>query len=349
IFFGVADKPMPMAVMGTHLTSYKQGKAKPPVADLRYFRVRDERLEQRRRREEYDVPKVHVRDIRDAEMHGMDMVPDMAVAEPMEDAPRMVTEGRGTDMVGEGTERTLGTMDVPVPPPPPGSGDGSGHGGASGAPPKSAYPRDLEPVMARTTNQFIGTARLQYNITEGNRSATWTVLYASDSTRMVVIGKEERPLPSERNRAYFIDREAGTETIYTIRADSTLVQRTSPVAGRYTSTFPVAYQDSLLSGSRKINGRVCEHRLYEIPSTRRETWVDVKTPSLFHDLLSARKAWGGVEIIVRGPMITGVGEGMPMDTKYEFHGGETLTMKVLELKPGVVDPKVFAVTKESWR
>src|SRR5690606_13760483 len=25
LFFGVADKPMPMAVMGTHLTSYKRG------------------------------------------------------------------------------------------------------------------------------------------------------------------------------------------------------------------------------------------------------------------------------------------------------------------------------------
>ncbi len=329
MLFGVADKSMPMAVMGTHLTSYKPGKANPPVADLRYYRVKDERLE-RRRRTGYEAPEVQVRDIRDVgEMRGMDMVPDMVVAEPavMEPpAPPIVRSGEGV-----------------------GSGSGTGSGGASGAPPKSAYPRDLEPVMARTTNQFIGTAKLKYIIAEGDRTATWTVFYASDSTRMIVIGKEEKPLPSERNRAYYIDRKAGTETTYTPRADSTMMTRTLPFSSRASSYFPVAYADSLLAGTRKINGRTCEHRLYEIPSTRRETWVDKKTPSLFHDVLSARKAWGGVEIILRGPMITSISEGMPMEAKYDFHGGEGMLMKVLELKPGPVDPKVFEITKESWR
>jgi hypothetical protein len=324
MFFGVADKPMPMAVMGTHLTSYKLGTAKPPVADLRYYRVKDERLEKRRHREEYDVPEISIADIRDGEMRGTDMVPDIMATESMTDAPMMIPEPVTT-------------------------GSGTGSGGASGAPPKSELPKELVPVMARTTNQFIGTATLQYTITEGSRTATWTVRYASDSTRMIVIGKEEKPLPSERNRAYLIDRKAHTETFMAIRADSTVSQRTAPLEGRYSSSFPVAYADSLLQGSRRINGRTCEHRLYEIPSTRRETWVDKKTPSLFHDVLSARKAWGGVEIILRGPMITSTSEGMPLETQYEFHGGEKMTMKVLELKPGPVDPKVFEVTKASWK
>ena len=34
MFFGVADRPMPFAVMGTYLTSYNPGKASPPVLDL---------------------------------------------------------------------------------------------------------------------------------------------------------------------------------------------------------------------------------------------------------------------------------------------------------------------------
>ncbi|MFZ1616986.1 MAG: hypothetical protein WAT41_06520, partial [Flavobacteriales bacterium] len=192
-------------------------------------------------------------------------------------------------------------------------------------------------------------AKLQYTSTNGNRTSKWTVRYASDSIRMVIIGQEDKPLPSEHQRAYTIDRKAGTETIYTLLADSSVVQRTGQLAGRYASSFPVAYPDSLLPGSRKLLGRTSEHRLYEIPTTRRETWVDAKTPSLFHDVLGARKSWGGVEILLRGPMITSTSEGMPMEVQYEYQGGEKMTMRVLELKPGPVDPKVFEVTKESWR
>lgn len=260
----------------------------------------------------------------------------------------MVTEGRSSDTVGEGTRSGWGTMDVPAPPPAPtGSGLGTGSG-AGGTPPKGAYPKDLEPVIARTTNRFIGTAKLQYTITEGDRSATWIVHYVSDSTRMLVIGQEERPLPSERNRAYLIDRTAGMETSFIPRADSTVMERKMTLANRPTSYFPVAYADSLLSDTRKINGRTCEHRLYEIPSTRRETWVDTRTPSLFHDVLSARKHWGGVEILLRGPMITGTREGMPMEALYDFHGGENMVMRILELKPGPVDPELFRITPKNW-
>lgn len=326
MFFGLADKPMPMAVMGTHLTSYKPGKAKPPVVDLSNYSVRDERLRQKRREErENDVPEIQVRDIRDGgEMRGSDMVPDMIMA----DAP----------------------MAVPEPPMPSDAGSGTGDGGGSGpGRGKAALPPELKALMQATTNRFIGTAKLQYTITSGDRTSTWTVRYASDSTRMVIIGQEDKPLPSEHQRAYTIDRKAGTETIYTLLADSSVVQRTGQLERRYASVFPVAYADSLLTGSRKLLGRSTEHRSYEIPTTRRESWVDTKTPSLFHDVLGARKSWGGVEVLLRGPMITSTGEGMPMEVQYEYHGGEQMTMRVLELNPGPVDPKVFEIGKDSWR
>lgn len=326
LFFGVADKPMPMAVMGTHLTSYKPGKAKLPVVDLSNYSVRDERLRQKRRQErENDVPEIQVRDIRDVgEMRGSYMVPDMIMA----DAP----------------------MAVPEPPMPSDAGSGTGDGGGSGpGRGKAALPPELKALMQATTNRFIGTAKLQYTITSGDRTSTWTVRYASDSTRMVIIGQEDKPLPSEHQRAYTIDRKAGTETIYTLLADSSVVQRTGQLERRYASLFPVAYADSLLTGSRKLLGRSTEHRSYEIPTTRRESWVDTKTPSLFHDVLGARKSWGGVEVLLRGPMITSTGEGMPMEVQYEYHGGEQMTMRVLELNPGPVDPKVFEIGKDSWR
>ena len=51
---------------------------------------------------------------------------------------------------------------------------------------------------------------------------------------------------------------------------------------------------------------------------------------------------------MRGPMITSTTEGMPMEVNYEYHGSERMTMRVLELKPGPVDPKVFEVTKANW-
>ncbi|HRO40811.1 MAG TPA: hypothetical protein PLZ25_12930, partial [Flavobacteriales bacterium] len=99
LFFGVADKPMPMAVMGTHLTSYKPGKAKPPVADLRYYRVRDERLEERRSPAVEAIPDVRIRDVRDVEMpsmevdpdqRGTDRVPDREIPMESRDMSRMV-------------------------------------------------------------------------------------------------------------------------------------------------------------------------------------------------------------------------------------------------------------------
>ena len=55
-----------------------------------------------------------------------------------------------------------------------------------------------------------------------------------------------------------------------------------------------------------------------------------------------------IEILLRGPMIASTRPGMPLEVTYTYKKEETMTMKVLELKPGPVDPKVFEITKESW-
>jgi len=77
--------------------------------------------------------------------------------------------------------------------------------------------------------------------------------------------------------------------------------------------------------------------------------VDAKTPSLFHDVLGARKSWGGVEVLLRGPMIASTRPGMPLEVTYRYRNEETMTMRVLELKPGDRDPKAFHITPASFR
>ncbi len=93
MFFGVADKPMPMAVMGTTLTSYKPGKARPPAVDLSKCIVRDERLRAAHRRTREDIEEVEPKVITIEEMMnggGLD-VPEGEVPGPpgpvQEEAP----------------------------------------------------------------------------------------------------------------------------------------------------------------------------------------------------------------------------------------------------------------------
>ncbi len=367
LFFGVADKPMPMAVMGTHLTSYKRGKAKPPVADLRYYRVYDERLEERRRDRE---PQEHVIEER---IMSMDDVMHMTVPEPVIEASPDIEPTRGPDEERV-RRRDDADLEMPMPaheakpvmidvgpegdghrPPPmraeegtrqPTAGSGTGEGRAD----RAKLGPYMESVMARSTNHFIGSALLEYTLTNNRgETRTWTVRYASDSTRMVVIGRSADPLPNGVTRTYLIDRRSVTETVYVLLADSTVNPGTQPLMPRFTSVFPPAHTDSLLTGTKKILGRTCEKRLYEIPSTRRISWVDPATPSLFQDVVGARKKWGGIEILLLGNMITSTTPGMPLEVDYTYRGGDHVVMKVLELTPGVVDPRMFEIRKESWR
>lgn len=316
MFFGVADKPMPMAVMGTQLTSYKSGKAKPPVVDLSKYIVRDERLRERRRRDrEVEVPEIQVREITVEDI----MLRGDVVAVEMPDEP----------------------VAVPEPPGMSGSGSGIGHRTAQLDP-------AMDSLMKATTNRFIGTAKLHFSSTRGDRTISWTVRYVSTADRMVIIGKDEQPGITEHTRAYLIDRKAGTETLHLPAGDTTRTY-SDQLDRRFGSPFPPATRDSLLTDTRKLLGRNAQHRLLQEPDRRRESWVDGKTPSLFHDVLGARKGWGGVEILLRGPMVTSTGAGMPLEVTYQYRTEETMVMKVLELKPGAVDPQLFEITPASFR
>jgi hypothetical protein len=58
LMFGLKDHPMPFAIMGTYLTSFKPGKVPPPAMDLSNYRVLDERLRDlEKEREEYERDK----------------------------------------------------------------------------------------------------------------------------------------------------------------------------------------------------------------------------------------------------------------------------------------------------
>jgi hypothetical protein len=313
MFFGVADKPMPMAVMGTQLTSYKLGKAKPPVVDLSKCIVRDERLRERRRRDrEVEVPEIQVREI------------------TVEDVMR------GDDVAVEVAEEPVAMEEI------------APASGATYAPPVLKLEPAMDSLMKATTNRFIGTATLRFTSLRGDKTTTWTVRYASTADRMVIIGRDEQPEHTEHTYATLIDRRAGTETNY-LMVGGELRSVTRTMDSRFASPFPPATRDSVLTDTRTFLGRDAQHRLVEDTDRGRESWVDVKTPSLFHDVLSARKSWGGVEVLLRGPMVTSTRAGMPLRVNYRYRTEETMVMKVLELKPGAVDPQIFEITPASFR
>jgi hypothetical protein len=96
LMFGLRDHPMPYAIMGTYLTSFKPGKVPPPAMDLSNYRVLDERFRDfEKERQEYEREKARQQVIT------IDNWGDVAVPEPPMDNPTQ-----------RGDER-------PVPPPPP--------------------------------------------------------------------------------------------------------------------------------------------------------------------------------------------------------------------------------------
>ncbi|MBL7950191.1 MAG: hypothetical protein JNM62_00610 [Flavobacteriales bacterium] len=334
MLFGVADKPMPMQVMGTYLTSYKPGAAKPPVVDLTYCRVRDERLEQRRQRSiSNEIPDVELpmvgTTVSDEPGDAPPDEPPMAIPEPPSGARGSSGSGGPGNGVGTG-----------------GMGTGNGTGGGSRT---TKLSPELETVMARTTNQFIGSALLEYTLTASDGAKkTWTIRYASTSDRMVIIGRDTYPMSSEHTWAIRIDRPAEIRTTYHIKRDSSLIERQRKLDQPGTS-FPIpAFPDSLTNERSKINGRWAIRGMREKDGERRTTWLDMKTPSLFLDILSAMKHWNESLPLLWGTWVTIANGGMPMEVDHTLAGGTHLVMRVLELKPGPVDPKMFEITKDSW-
>jgi len=321
MIFGVAEKPMPMSVMGTDVTSYKLGVAQPPVVDLSLYRVKDERIEQqarRQRNEPMEIPEVRHSSMGEAVEATMDPGDHMVTDEPIE-----IYE-----------------------PPPSRAGTGSGNGPSS----EIKLSSELAVVMARLTNQFIGSALLEYKLTTSTGTPyAWTVRYASTADRMVIIAHQPGALPAKRTYAMVLDRSAGTQTRYKLRSDSTVTVDVHQLDTRYAAPFAPAQPDSITSIRRKILGRSVLRGVYETSTTWRVSWVDGKTPSLFLDILSALKGWGGADEMVCGGYLSSASGGMPLEVEYQYTGGQHLKMNVLEMKLGAVDPEVFTITKNSFR
>lgn len=350
MFFGAADKPMPMAVMGTHLTSYEPGKAKPPVLDLRNYQIRDQRIRRRqeRARDRYQAETIEVKEITLGEGDmgtvtqeaGYDVaVPyDMGVEgipERMQEAPASVT---GADGVGEPVpsvvpvEITAEHMGTEVP---------------------DNTPAELSPflkeVVQRSTNRFIGTATLLFRRVYHGQTATWTVKYASTAERSVLVSTSDEPLPSVRTQAITTYRKTGEEMTYQLMADSSVKKFPRTIRTTFDSPAIPVLLDSTNKSTRTLLGRRCEHRVHQSAMFRRDAWVDPKTPSIYMDLFGARKGWEGLDHILHGHHLGIPADGMPL-LEDLFHGEDDhLSMRVLELTPGPVDPALFIVTKERWK
>jgi hypothetical protein len=105
LMFGVKGHPMPFAIQGTILTSFKPGKVPPPVMDLSNYRVLDERFRDfEQEREEYEREKARQQVI---------------TIENFDDVAVPVEEGDSTPKATEpAIEEAPVLMDVPLEPPP---------------------------------------------------------------------------------------------------------------------------------------------------------------------------------------------------------------------------------------
>jgi hypothetical protein len=95
LMFGLKDRPMPFAIQGTYITSFKPGRVPPPAMDLSNYRVLDERFRDlEKERQEYEREKERTRvitldDINDVPVPEPPMEP-MPPREPPEMVPPMV-------------------------------------------------------------------------------------------------------------------------------------------------------------------------------------------------------------------------------------------------------------------
>jgi hypothetical protein len=83
LMFGLKDRPMPFAIQGTYITSFKPGRVPPPAMDMSNYRVLDERFRDlEKERQEYEREKERTRVIT------LDDINDVPVPEPpMEPMP----------------------------------------------------------------------------------------------------------------------------------------------------------------------------------------------------------------------------------------------------------------------
>lgn len=341
MFFGVPDKPMPMAVMGTHLTSYKPGKTKPPVLDLGHYQVRDQRIRERRERERdrYNEETIEVREapMGTGDSMGMDTKePGYDVAVPHAEEPvTPMQEGRWEDVqviepepampvtAETTTEVELPTVPAPLPP-------------------------FLAEVLKRPVNRFIGTATLSLTRVHKGTTTDQTIKYASTGERSVLISRSSEALPSVRNLAIVTHRKARDEVTYQLNVDSTLRISHGMLRTHFASPQDQSLTDTLTARKRTFLARSCQNLAHHSPQLRREAWVDTDTHSLFMDLFSARKGWDGLEHILPGHHLIPATDAMPLMVDL-FEADTHLLLRVVDITPGPVDPEVFKISKEDWR
>ncbi len=350
MFFGVADKPMPMSVMGTHLTSYRQGKAKPPVIDLSNYQVRDQRIRKQRERarDRYHEETIEVKEITmgDGDMGALTQEAGDDVAVPIDETVNGTPEALKQANSQQGLEGTIAEPEPSVTPVVITAARADSEVPDNTPISLSPYLRE---VIARPTNRFIGTATLLFTRNYHGQVTTWTVEYASTAERSMLVSSSSEALPSVRTQAISTHRRSGDEVQYQLMPDSSVKKFPSTLRTSVTSPAVQVLTDSAAGNMRTLLDRRCEHRVHGSAMFRRDAWVDPQTPSLFMDLFGARKGWDGLDHILHGYHLGIATDGMPLLVDF-FHGdNDRITMRMLELKPGPVDPAVFTVTKNSWR
>lgn len=323
--FGLKDHPMPFAIMGTYLTSFKPGKVPPPTMDLSNYRVLDERFrdfEKERREQERELQQQQ-------RVITIDDWDDVAV--PVEEAPppqRMA-------------ERVPAVVEVPI----------NASELYQEVPPGS--PSELTPflqsVVDRSANRFIGTATMEFSRNYHDNKETWTVSYAATADRAILISHSSAGLPSVRTVAYLIDRKAGTLERFTLLPDSTVKRDPLTLPRSYAYPAVPVLPDQITKRSVQVLERNCIVHEHRSTAFRRISFVDPKTASIYMDLFSALKGWDPVNDIIQGQSFSIASDEMPLKVDYFYGDFGHSTMQVLKLAPGAVDPKIFSVTKDSWK
>lgn len=216
-----------------------------------------------------------------------------------------------------------------------------------------AYPSTTAPtpfvatVLARTTNRFIGTATIHYTRVYHGTTTNWTVKYVSTADSMVLISHSDEPLPSVRTTAIVIDRTTKSEVYHHIALPDSILKswpRSLPIRPYGELFLP----DSVGNGTREVLGKSCVKRVYDGNMFKRTAWSEPAIPSLYMDLLSVRGSWDAMDHIVIGYHLISADDAMPMLVEFAYGTEEKYTMRIVDIKPGAVDPQAFTITKDSW-
>jgi hypothetical protein len=337
MFFGVADKPMPFAVMATELTSFKPGKVPPPTIDLSDHWVKDHRLDSHKRSSSYDrltsgstysgsgagsPPQERTYEVTSEamEMVEMEAVPEVAVSPDAVEALDRSTEAPDSYAIAR---------------------------------------RLLNTKLDRSLNDYRGKARLKYTMINKRDTTEWIVDYASTHERMVLVRTviQAKGAPSDIliPTALLIHRKAGSETRYTLDRATGKVTAQDPVPLR--TEHPPFIISPLVVYDRigepiKILRRDCVPMQHRSDLGQRTIWQTEAPASLFRDLCSARKGWDGTNEYVMGGLfglLTYDGDGMVLKAEWNDGRQSKGYMEVISLEPGEVDPNVFQITSDSWK